>query len=154
MRSADGIAAGATETSWTVSPPLAAGTYYWRAYAADQELRGPFMAAASFTVGEVSAIGPDAVPGRPLLGAATPNPFAASTAVTYHLERATRVRLDLFDTAGRHVRRLVDGGAGAGFHSVAWDGLDSRGTPVGPGVYLAQLTADGAVETQKLVRLQ
>ncbi len=154
VRSVDGVASGAGQTSWTVSPPLASGTYYWRAYAADQELRGPFMAAASFTVGEVSAIGPDAAPARPLLGAATPNPFAASTAVTYTLERATRVRLDLFDAAGRHVRRLVDGAAGAGFHSVAWDGLDSRGASVGPGVYLAQLTADGAVATQKVVRLK
>jgi len=137
-----------------VAPPLAAATYYWRAYAADPEIRGVFMAAASFTVGGTAAANDAGAPVRPRLAAPAPNPFAAGTVVTYHLERPARVRLDLFDAAGRHVRRLVDGAATTGLHTVPWDGRDTRGAEAAPGVYLAQLTADGQVETQKLVRLK
>ncbi len=154
VRSVDGVAAGATQTTWMVGPPLLAGTYYWRAYAADPELRGPFMPAAAFTVGPVTAVTDGAAPSRPLLAAPAPNPFAAATTVTYQLSRPGRVRLDLFDATGRHVRRLVDGAVEAGLHTMAWDGLDTRGRAVAPGVYLAQLWADGAVETKKLVRLK
>ncbi len=154
VRSVDGVAAGASQTSWSVSPPLLAGTYYWRAYAADSELRGMFMPAASFMVGAVTATGEAGAPSRPMLSAPAPNPFAAGTVVTYQLAHPSRVRLDLFDAAGRHVRRLVDGGGAEGLYQVSWDGRDTRGNAVAPGIYLAQLWVDGAVETQKLVRLK
>jgi hypothetical protein len=149
----DGVPPGALETTWTVSPPLAAGTYYWRAYAADAELRGPFMPAASFTVGGAAAVAAAAAPAPAALASAVPNPFGAATRIHYRLVRPGRVRLDVFDTQGRHVRRLVDGAAAAGTYEVAWDGRDVGGAASAAGVYLAQLRVDGAVATQKLVRL-
>jgi Zinc carboxypeptidase/FlgD Ig-like domain len=154
VRSAAQIPPGPTETAWIVSPPLAPGTYYWRAHASDPELRGPFMPAAAFTVSGIAAA--DGASGAPRmrLAAATPNPFARATRVTYELAAAARVRLDLFDASGRHVRRLVDGVAVAGHHTADWDGRDTGGTPVAAGVYLAQLWVDGATDTQKLVRLE
>jgi hypothetical protein len=154
VRSADGIAQGSSQTSWTVSPPLAEDTYTWRVFAADPELRGPFMPAASFTVGTTVAVPDAGAPARPGLAGVAPNPFAAATHVSYRLTRPARVRVDLFDATGRHVRRLVDGVAAPGLHAVAWDGRDTRGGVVGPGVYLAQLWVDGAVETQKVVRVR
>jgi len=153
VRSASQIASGPSETSWTVAPPLAPGTYHWRAHASDPEVRGAFMPAAVFTVGGVAAVdGPAAAP-RALLARATPNPFARATRVSYELAQDARVRLDLFDASGRHVRRLVDGLAVAGHHTADWDGRDTAGAPVAAGVYLAQLWVDGATDTQKLVRL-
>jgi hypothetical protein len=154
VRSVDGVPSGSGQTSWTVSPPLADGTYYWRVFAADPELRGPYMPKASFTVGTALAVGDAGAPARPGLAGVAPNPFAAATQVTYRLTRPARVRLDLFDASGRHVRRLVDGVAAEGVYAVAWDGRDTRGGIVGPGVYLAQLWVDGAAETRKVVRVR
>jgi murein tripeptide amidase MpaA len=149
----DGVPEGAQATGWNVAPPLAPGTYFWRAYAADPELRGLFMPAASFTVGGTVAVGSGDTPGRPQLARATPNPFQAATLVSYRIERPARVRLDVFDATGRHLRRLADGVAAPGLHEVAWDGRDARGAAVAAGVYLAQLWVDGRIETQKMVRV-
>ena len=41
---------------------------------------------------------------------------------------------------GRTVRVLADGDVtAAGIHEIAWDGLDTAGRPVAPGVYFARL---------------
>jgi flagellar hook assembly protein FlgD len=74
--------------------------------------------------------------------------------VTYQLDRRARVRLDLFDSSGRHVRRLIQGIAGPGSYTVPWDGRDTRGEMVAAGVYLAQLSVDGVAESQKILRMR
>lgn len=71
-----------------------------------------------------------------------PNPFNASTTVSFTLEHAGRVRVDVFDLLGRRVATLAEGAYTRGGHHVAWqaDGLSS-------GVYLVRLTAGGASQT-------
>jgi len=151
VASVNGVPSGAGQTAWTVQPPLADGTYFWRVFAADPELRGVFMQAASFTVSGTTAAG-EAL-SRPRMAGMAPNPFRSATVVSYRIERPARVRLDLFDAVGRHVRELADGAVAPGFYEVAWDGRDARGVPVASGVYLAQLWVDGKVETRKMVRV-
>jgi hypothetical protein len=156
VREVEGVAEGAAgTTSWMVSPDLPNGTYYWRAYAADPEERGLYMDAASFEVtgGTVAVAGEGAAPARPVLGAPAPNPFSAGTQITFSLPVAARVRVDIFDVSGRHVRRLFEGVAEAGYHARPWDGLDTGGKPSASGVYMVQLEVDGVTQTQKLIRL-
>jgi murein tripeptide amidase MpaA len=147
----DGVPSGAGQTEWTVEPPLADGTYFWRVFAADPELRGVFMPAVSFTVSGTTAAGE--TPSGPRMAGMAPNPFRSATVVSYRIERPARVRLDLFDAVGRHVRELADGAAAPGFYEVLWDGRDTRGIPVAAGIYLSQLWVDGKIETQKIVRV-
>ena len=68
--------------------------------------------------------------------------------IQFRLPRASKVRLRLYDVAGREIRRLVDGLADAGVHSVVWDGRDSTGRPAGAGIYFFELR----VNEQRLVR--
>ncbi len=64
-----------------------------------------------------------------------PNPFQASTNISFNLEESEAVRVSLYDSQGRLVRTLVDGEMSAGSHSVPWDGRDNAGRETASGVY-------------------
>lgn len=58
------------------------------------------------------------------------------------LTRPARVRVELFDLAGRLVRQIYEGDEGNGHHLSAWDGRDHAGHVVPPGVYLYRVRVD------------
>ncbi len=100
------------------------------------------------------AVEPDAPIARTALAPARPNPSRTTTALRFLLPRAGRVRLAILDVAGRRVRTLLDGALSAGSHEAAWDGRGENGGRAPAGLYWARLEADGAVCTQRLVRLR
>jgi flagellar hook assembly protein FlgD len=65
-----------------------------------------------------------------------------------------RVRLAIYDAAGRLVRVLVDEEQSGGSRDVLWRGVDSSGRPVTSGVYFCVLDSRGERRTQKLVLLK
>jgi len=78
-----------------------------------------------------------------------PNPFRASTEITYALPVAGHVRLLVYDVQGREVARLVDGQEAAGEHRVSW----SAGTlPSGLYVYRLEAGSHTVSRTMMLVR--
>jgi glucuronoarabinoxylan endo-1,4-beta-xylanase len=78
-----------------------------------------------------------------------PNPFNASTVISYKLPGNSQVTLKLFDVLGREVATLVDEAQSGGDHLVRWDA--SR---FSSGVYLYRLTANDLVQTRKMVLLK
>jgi hypothetical protein len=94
----------------------------------------------------------DDTPARPAFALAPnrPNPFNPSTRLEYSLPAAARVRLTVYDVAGRLVRTLVDAELPAGAHAAAWDGTDDRGRTAPSGTYVARLEADGRVATGRM----
>lgn len=83
-----------------------------------------------------------------------PNPFNPATTYRFQLPEAGPVRLDVFDSAGRLVRTLVDDVRDAGPHAVTWDGRDAQGVPLASGVYLSRLVANGERLEQKSILLK
>jgi hypothetical protein len=83
-----------------------------------------------------------------------PNPFNPHTRLRFTVPRDCRVRLDVYDVEGRHVRSLMNEQRTAGKHEVAWLGDDNTGKPVAGGVYFCRLEVDGAAITSKLVVLR
>ncbi len=86
-----------------------------------------------------------------------PNPVRPEdrgTRIAYRISTEGPVRMEVFDTSGRLVRKLVDGRRGPGAHSVLWDGRDEAGRPMAAGVYLYVLHADGLARTKKLIMLR
>ena len=69
-----------------------------------------------------------------------PNPFDESTAIYYTVPGQTDVCLKIFDINGRMIRILYAGDQAAGKYSVLWNGRDNVGKPVGPGMYVVQLS--------------
>ena len=83
---------------------------------------------------------------RTELGTVVPNPFNPITRIPYSLASDGRVRLSVYDSAGRLVERLIEGERPAGHHSARWD---ARGRP--SGVYFCRLEVGDFVATRKLV---
>ena len=86
-----------------------------------------------------------------------PNPFhpatssAPTTAIAFEMPSAGgSARVQIYDVAGRLVRTL-GGAVVAGRNSVAWDGTDARGEPVGAGVYIYRLVAPNRTDSRRLV---
>ncbi len=92
-----------------------------------------------------------------LLSPNYPNPFAASTAITYRLPEeaagGVEVNLTVFDASGRRVATLAEGTEYPGLHRVDWDGRAADGRRVSAGIYFYRLTAGPETATRKLVLL-
>jgi hypothetical protein len=82
---------------------------------------------------------------------AEPNPFRRSALIRYSLSEELHVALSIYDVAGRLVRTIVDSKLNPGEYSVEWDGTNTEGTAVVPGVYLSKLEAGGVSSAKKLV---
>ena len=83
-----------------------------------------------------------------------PNPFNASTVISYRLPHTGPVKLTIYDSLGQTLRHLVDGIEGTGFHQAVWDGRDGRGRQAASGVYFYRLQTGPHEQTRRLVLLQ
>jgi uncharacterized protein (DUF1501 family) len=75
-----------------------------------------------------------------------PNPVHGPTTIGFRIPRATRVRMDLFTTDGRHCASLVDRRLDAGEHEVMFD--TSR---LGSGIYLYTTEAEGLKMSKRMM---
>jgi hypothetical protein len=86
-----------------------------------------------------------------VLGAPTPNPSSGRVSIGLGLPSAAgRVRVDVFDVAGRRVAPLFDGSLAAGTYRLRWEGTDTFGRAVAGGVYFVRLESDGIRQTRKV----
>jgi hypothetical protein len=84
-----------------------------------------------------------------------PNPFTSETTVAYTVPSAgAAVAVRVYDVRGRLVRTLAEGPRGGGAHSAVWDGRDSSGRIVSPGIYFCRAEIGGWTEVRKVVLLR
>jgi len=76
--------------------------------------------------------------------------------VRFGVSRADRVRIGIFDVAGRRVRTLADRTFAPGEYDLAWDGADDLGYAVARGVYFVRLeyATRGAATAGRIVFLR
>jgi hypothetical protein len=79
-----------------------------------------------------------AAPVRLLLHGNYPNPFRGQTLIRYELPQASFVRMDVFNTLGQHVARLVNQHQPAGRNEITFE---ANGLP--SSVYFVRLEAEG-----------
>jgi photosystem II stability/assembly factor-like uncharacterized protein len=105
---------------------------------------------------DVSLLPTDVVVAPPAgvrLSAPAPNPSRGDARLDLSLDGdARRAEVEVYDAAGRVVRRLRAGPLGRGTHAVVWDGRDTRGARVAAGVYFVRARVDGAVRLRRVVR--
>ena len=94
------------------------------------------------------------VPTVPTLKQNSPNPFNASTAITFDVPRPSSVQLNIINVLGENVATLIEGTMPRGQHEVVWDGKDGFGNAQPSGVYLYRLTVGTLVQTRKMVLLK
>lgn len=115
------------------------------------EIRATVDSLVTQTVG----VEPPAGPGRFSLSAA-PNPFRATASIVFsHAGDATvPATVTVHDIAGRRVATLHDGLLPPGTRRATWDGKDTRGERVPPGVYVVRAAWPGGTLTRRIVRVQ
>ncbi|HET9233628.1 MAG TPA: SMP-30/gluconolactonase/LRE family protein [Candidatus Eisenbacteria bacterium] len=97
------------------------------------------------------AVGDEMPTLEPRMLPVAPNPFTASTTVTFELPQAEDVHLRVFDVQGRLVASLEESYQPAGRHEATWNGLDMSGQRVKPGAYFIRLDAGRFRETRKVM---
>jgi outer membrane protein assembly factor BamB len=83
-----------------------------------------------------------------------PNPSSATVHLGWLLPRESDVQIDVLDLRGRLVKRVLKGRRAAGEGLARWDGRDTRGDLVAPGIYVVRLQAGDLIASRKLVRLR
>jgi hypothetical protein len=101
---------------------------------------------------------PDAAVGdggaaRLFLARPLPDPSVGSTLLRFGLPAAGRVRLEIFDLAGRRLWRNEDE-LPAGEHAWRWNGETDQGGSAGAGLYFIRLVTLWGTRAERLVRLQ
>ena len=78
-----------------------------------------------------------------------PNPFNASTVISYELPTDTHVKLEVYNISGQKVATLVDSKQHSGYRSVVWDASE-----VSSGLYFYKLTAGDISETKRMILIK
>ncbi|RKY55764.1 MAG: hypothetical protein DRP96_12060, partial [Candidatus Neomarinimicrobiota bacterium] len=81
-----------------------------------------------------------------------PNPFNPITTIRYGLPENGKVRLLIYDLAGRQVVELINSPQNAGWHQTIWDGKDNNGRLISSGIYLCriQMVSDTKTVTKQM----
>jgi hypothetical protein len=83
-----------------------------------------------------------------------PNPFNASTQISYTLPEAGDVSLTIYSILGQPVRTLVRSHHEPGYYQVIWNGRDDAGYAVSSGIYIYRLMSDESVQTGRMLMLK
>ncbi|MGQ0720591.1 MAG: FlgD immunoglobulin-like domain containing protein [Candidatus Eiseniibacteriota bacterium] len=137
-------------------PSLVTGTASWSWQDGVFTAQGFSGGASSIVVswGPVAAGEVAVLPAEVQLEPGRPNPFGEGFRASFSLPARDRVRLDVYDVAGRRVRRLIDGERGAGRHEAVWDGRDESGRLVANGIYLLRLDTGERTLTTRAVKIR
>lgn len=92
-----------------------------------------------------------------------PNPFTEGTTFQLTMPREAKIKIDVYNIRGQHIRNLFGGEAGE-LHPptqgtegkpIPWDGKDMFGESVPPGIYLCVLQSDGVtIKSVKVVKME
>lgn len=93
-------------------------------------------------------------PGQSYLGQNVPNPFRYHTTIPYQLDKASCVKLSIYNSLGQQLAVLVDAQQPAGSHKVLWQPGDRGAPTLSNGVYFIRLeTQEGGVCVLKSIFL-
>jgi hypothetical protein len=96
---------------------------------------------------DITDAGPDDTPSANNLNQNYPNPFNPSTTISFSITKKARVRLNVYDVTGRHVRELLDEDRDAGTWSISWDGCNDDSAVCVSGTYFCRMETDDKYST-------
>ena len=85
------------------------------------------------------------------LNGSTPNPFYASTSISYFLKKPNEVHLSIYSITGGKIITLINERQSEGQKIIEWNAKDSKGHRVNPGIYLYKLQVGNQSKTGKLI---
>ncbi|MBF0433257.1 MAG: T9SS type A sorting domain-containing protein [Fibrobacteria bacterium] len=82
-----------------------------------------------------------------------PNPFRSKVTMSFNLESAHSVKIDIYSIDGMIVRTLGIKKLAVGKNSLSWNGLDDNGNPLPAGQYFARIMIGTQVMVTKMMKL-
>ncbi|MBK9732799.1 MAG: T9SS type A sorting domain-containing protein [Chitinophagaceae bacterium] len=79
-----------------------------------------------------------------------PNPFSASTTISFSLSRPQNVSLKIYDLTGRLMTTLADSPMNAGTVQLQWNATDQNGSAVSAGIYFLKMETQSERKTIRL----
>jgi len=73
-----------------------------------------------------------------------PNPFRDSASLQVIMPKSGYVNVSVYNLRGQKVRELNDASLPGGQHQLVWDGKDSAGRKLEPGIYIIRLRSESA----------
>lgn len=83
----------------------------------------------------------------------SPNPVSDISKITYTLQSAGQIRLEVLNTLGQHVATLGEGVMNEGVHSINWDGRNANGSLAENGIYIVRLVTENGQSSMTKVML-
>ena len=83
-----------------------------------------------------------------------PNPFNPETTISFSLQTAGDVTVDIYNIKGQKVKSLVNDHKDAGRHSVVWNGTDENNKNVSSGVYFYKLKSGKMSLSRKMILMK
>ncbi len=97
----------------------------------------------------------DLIPQRTELLGNFPNPFNPVTSIRFTLSETAKIKIDVFNAKGRHVKTLINDHLIPASYSFDWNGQDDYGNQVGSGVYLYRMQLNGSnFATRKMILMK
>ena len=94
---------------------------------------------------------PDEVLGRIDLSQNYPNPFSATTTITYTVPQTAHVEFKIYNALGQLIQTLSDEAKPAGAYSATWEGRNDAGEEVPPGIYFYRVKIGNAESTRRMI---
>jgi len=83
-----------------------------------------------------------------------PNPFNPTTNISFSLDKARHVTLEVYNIKGEKVKTLVDSELAADHYRIEWDSRDNTGKIVASGVYFYTMKAGNYQKTKKMILMK
>ena len=83
-----------------------------------------------------------------------PNPFNPNTTISYYLDKAVTVNVNIYNSRGQLVRSFAEGLKAEGNYNLSWNGEDNRGRSLPTGVYYIRMQAGHKSFNKKAVLMK
>lgn len=89
------------------------------------------------------------IPTKTTLKNVYPNPFNPSTSVSFYMEQAENVKINVYNVRGQLISNITKDNFTEGFHNVVWNGKDTKGNDCASGIYFFRMETKNNVQTLK-----
>lgn len=83
-----------------------------------------------------------------------PNPFNPLTNIEFTLDRSAVTKLEIFNSNGEQIEKLLDSNLPAGKHNIVWNGENLSGRKLASGVYFYKISVNDFEQTKKMIFLK